>query len=134
MVTANKSAPEPMSDFCSIGDDEAIDRRGVLADVLEDTLMQRVRTDDSIILTLRRDEDTEVAVRGLAEAEAQCCPGYEFDIRPNGDVLEWVVTLNDRGSAVMLDSLWEMLGGEMPDPHETAIMAQTDAECCAHCG
>lgn len=133
MVAANKSAPEPMSDFCSISNDEAIDRRGALADVLEDTLMQRVRTDDSILLTLRPDEDTEAAVRVLSEAEAQCCPGYEFDIRPNGDVLEWVVTINDRGTAAMLDSLWKMLGGEMPEPAGAVIVAESSAACCAAC-
>ncbi len=133
MVIDNKPASETLSDFCSIGEEEAIERRGVLADVLEDTLIQRVRTDDSIILTLRRDEGTEVAVRALAESEAQCCPGYEFDIRPDGEYLEWVVTLNDRGTAAMLDALWKMLGGEMPEPPGTAIVAEPDAACCADC-
>lgn len=133
MVIDNKPVPETVSEFCSIGEEEAVERRGVLADVLEDTLLQRVRTDDSIIVTLRRDEDTEVAVRGLAEAEAQCCPGYEFEIRSNGEYLEWVVTVNDRGTAAMLDSLWKMLGGEMPEPQRSAIGAESNAACCAAC-
>jgi hypothetical protein len=108
MVIDNKPAPEAIGDFCSLGEEvAAVERRGILADVLEDTLVDRVRTKDSIILTLRREEGTEVAVRDLAEAEARCCPGYEFAIRPNGELLEWVVTLNDRGTAVMLDESLE---------------------------
>lgn len=133
MVIDNKPVPETASEFCSVGEEEAVERRGVLADVLEDTLIQRVRTDGSITLALRRDEDTEVAVRDLVESEAQCCPGFEFEIRPNGALLEWVVTINDRGTPAMLDSLWEMLGGEMPEPAGAVIVAESDAACCPDC-
>jgi hypothetical protein len=84
---------------CSLDDAQLKDRRAEWRAVADKALIDSTPREGGFTARYRGDEETARALEGLVSAERECCPGIDWRLEHDGDVISLDVTYDPTSEA-----------------------------------